>query len=94
MNITDKKLERSLKLLHIIEDNGAMNNKETAKIVEKLVNLQEKFGIDKFNPTAMSMVYIEQMYDSEDISAQLQNCLNIQNQISTKILEESKAVKW
>lgn len=90
LKLLDKKLEGALKRLHIIEDNAIVNNPETAKIIDKLTDVQEKFGVDKLNATALSMVQVENMCKKEDISGQLQKCLNIQSQISTKIGEKSK----
>lgn len=86
-------MERALKLTHIIEENGSIRNQEM-KIVETLVDVQEKFGVEEFSPAAMTMVYTQHMYDTEDISGRLQKSLNVQNEISREINEESRMVEW
>lgn len=92
--VLDKKLENALTSLRILDDNDAISNQDTSKIIERLADVQEKFGVDKFNSTAMTMVHVEHLYDTEDISGQLQRCLNLQSQISSKVSEESIMVKW
>lgn len=91
--VADEKLEKSLKLLHVLDDDGVVQNAQIHNTLEKLVNVQEKFGVDRFDPTAMSMVHIDHMHKKKDLSGNLQRCISVQDHISTKISEELKTVK-
>lgn len=79
--------------MHILDDDSTIRNPEIAEIVGKLAEVQEKFGVERFYPTAMSMVHIEHMYNKGDVSGKLQRYLNVQNHISNKIAAESKDVQ-